>query len=221
MRSNDRPIARVAVYCRVSTASQDNSNQVHDCREYARARGWTITAEYIDDATSGAKTSRPQLDRMMRDARARRFDGVLVAKLDRLGRSISHLIAVVEEWSAIGIALVSINEGLDLSSPAGRLQIHLLSAFAQFERERIRERVISGIAKARRAGTRLGRKPARITDAMLDQTAGLSTRAAAKVLGLSKDQIARARLSRNPPISTPAIALENPEAATPDRPSRN
>jgi len=102
----------------------------------------------------GANDRRPGLDDLVRDARRRKFDAVVVWKLDRLGRSLRHLVLLMEELQQLGVALVSLGEGLDLSTAAGRLQAGLLAAVAQFERERIRKRVVSGLQRAKAQGNR-------------------------------------------------------------------
>lgn len=181
---------RVALYARVSTGEQTAENQLLELRRYAEARGWTVAHEYVDHAVSGLKTSRPALDEMMRAARRRQVDLVLVWRLDRLGRSLQHLIELMEELTGLSVSFASMSEGIDLSTSAGRLQMNLLGAFAQFERERIRERIHLGLDRARKQGKRLGRRPR-------NQAAGeaLTVRQAAGLWGCSKSQAAR-RLSR-------------------------
>lgn len=148
---------RIALYARVSTFDQNPENQIAELRRYAAAREWTITREYIDQGVSGAKERRPALDELIRDAKRRRFDAVLCWRLDRLGRNLKHLIGLLDEWQALGIAFVSLAEGIDATTPAGKLQMHILGAIAEFERGRIVERVRAGIARARSAGRRIGR----------------------------------------------------------------
>ena len=166
-------MTRAAVYVRVSTREQTCDNQLLELRRYCEARGWTAT-EYIDEAVSGTKERRPALDRLMTDARRRRCDILVVWRLDRLGRNLKHLITMLEELTALGVAFTSLNEGIDTTTPAGRLQLHLLAAIAQFERERIKERIQAGLARARRQGQRLGRRRQRIAPAALQRVAGLS-----------------------------------------------
>jgi putative DNA-invertase from lambdoid prophage Rac len=181
-----------ALYVRVSTLDQNLDNQLDDLRKYVAQRGWGAPIEYADKA-SGAKDSRPALDALLKAARRREFDVVIVWRLDRLGRSLKHLLDVLHELTALGVAFVSLNEGIDATTPSGRLQLHLLGAFAEFERARIQERVRAGLARARRQGKRLGRPPRRITARELEMTHGLSTRAAARELGVSSSQLHRAR----------------------------
>src|SRR6266568_3951265 len=145
-----------AIYARVSTLDQEPENQLAELRRYVAARGWTA-AEHVDRGVSGAKDKRPALDRLLMDARRRRFDVVVVWRLDRLGRNLRHLITLLEELQALGIAFVSLNEGIDATTPAGKLQMHILGAIAEFERERIRERVLAGLQRAKAQGTQLGR----------------------------------------------------------------
>lgn len=113
--------------------------------------------------------------------------------MDRLGRSLKHLLDVLHQLAALGPAFVSLNEGIDETTPSGRLQMHLLGAFAEFERARIQERVRAGLARARRQGKRLGRPPRRITARELASVVGLSTRAAALELRVSSSHVHRAR----------------------------
>jgi DNA invertase Pin-like site-specific DNA recombinase len=112
--------------------------------------------EYADQI-SGTADRRPGLDALMKDARRRKFDTVVVWALDRAGRSLPHLVTLIDELQSLGIAFVSLREGLDLSTAAGKLQLHILAALASFERERLRERTIAGLQRARSNGKRLGR----------------------------------------------------------------
>ena len=150
---------RVALYARVSTTDQDCSMQLAALRDYCQTRGWEIAGEYIDAGLSGAKVRRPEFDRLMNDARVRKFDTVAVWKLDRWGRSLAHLVQTTQELHALGVRFVATTQGLDTdqSNPAATLLLHLMAAFAQFEREMIRERVCAGLARARKHGTRSGK----------------------------------------------------------------
>jgi DNA invertase Pin-like site-specific DNA recombinase len=149
--------ARVALYGRVSTLQkQDPELQMRELWEYAARRGWEIADEYID-RVSGSKDSRPGLNRLMADAGARKFDAVLVWKLDRFGRSLRHLVNALAELEALGVAFVSLRDNLDLSTPAGRMLFHMIGAMAEFERSLIQERVRAGLRHARSKGKRLGR----------------------------------------------------------------
>jgi DNA invertase Pin-like site-specific DNA recombinase len=158
-------ITNVALYARVSTLNghQDPEMQLAELREYAQRRGWTITEEYVDRGVSGCKDSRPALNRLMADAHRRRFDAVLVWKIDRWGRSLKHLVTSLADLDAFNVAFVSLRDNLDLSTPSGRLMMQLLGAMAEFERALIQERVKAGLAHARAKGVRLGR-PRRTLD---------------------------------------------------------
>src|SRR5262249_38629887 len=130
----------------------------------------------------------PALDAMLKDAKRRRFDVVVCWRLDRLGRNLKHLISLLDELQALGIAFVSLAEGIDATTPAGKLQMHILGAIAEFERERLRERVLAGLARAKAQGKRLGRPRTRPT---VIEAPGGTVRAAAKVWGVSKTTAAK------------------------------
>jgi DNA invertase Pin-like site-specific DNA recombinase len=151
-----RAVTRCAIYARVSTFEEEPENQLAELRQYTVARGWTFV-EYVDRGVSGSKDRRPALDQLVADAKRRKFEVLLCWRLDRLGRNLRHLVVLLEELRAVGVAFVSLNEGIDATTPAGKLQLHVLAALAEFERERIRERVHAGLARARAQGTRLGR----------------------------------------------------------------
>jgi DNA invertase Pin-like site-specific DNA recombinase len=178
---------RAAIYARVSTFDQEPENQLVEIRRYVAARGWTAV-EYVDRGVSGAKDRRPELDHLLIDARRRRFDVLVVWRLDRLGRNLRHLITLLEELQVLGIAFVSLNEGIDATTPAGKLQMHILGAIAEFERARIAERVKAGLQRAKAQGKRLGRP--RKVPAMVVIPGG-SVREAALAWGVSKSTAAR------------------------------
>ena len=175
---------RAALYARVSTLDQEPENQLAELRRYVEARGWTAT-EYIDKGVSGAKDRRPALDTLITDAKRRKFDVVVCWRLDRLGRHLRHLILLIDELQALGVAFVSLAEGIDATTPAGRLQLHVLGAIAEFERARIAERVQAGLARARRQGKKLGRPEHIVPQSVLAPVRGLSVRQAARRLGVS------------------------------------
>ncbi len=156
---------RVAIYARVSTVNghQDPETQLFALRELCQQRGWTIIEEYVDRGVSGAKESRPSLNRLMADAKRRRFDVVLVWKLDRFGRSLRHLVNSLGEFEALGIAFVSMTDSLDMTTPQGRLMFGIISSMTEFERELIRERVKAGMRRAKAKGSKIGR-PSPILD---------------------------------------------------------
>jgi DNA invertase Pin-like site-specific DNA recombinase len=145
-----------ALYVRTSTVDQHGKAQLHTLRKVARARGLR-GKEYVDLGHSGAKASRPGLDLLRQDARRGEVSLVLVTALDRLGRSLTDLLHLLEELRAAGCVVVSLREGVDLGTPAGRLQVQLLGAIAEFERALAVERVHAGLAAARARGQVLGR----------------------------------------------------------------
>lgn len=175
---------RAAIYARVSTFDQEPENQLQELRRYVEARGWLAT-EYVDRGVSGAKDSRPALDRLVMDARRRKFDTLIVWRLDRLGRNLKHLITLLEELQAMGVTFVSLREGIDATTPAGKLQMHILGAIAEFERARIAERVKAGLARAKAQGKRLGRPRLVVPEDRLRPLRGMSVRRAAAALGVS------------------------------------
>src|SRR5207249_5307984 len=120
-------------------------------------RAWSVVGEYVDIGISGSKEKRPELDRLIVDARRRHFDKILVWKLDRFGRSLRHLVNAMAEFETLGIDFVSLRDNLDLSTPSGRLMFQIIGAMAEFERALIRERVQAGLANAKKKGKKLGR----------------------------------------------------------------
>ena len=181
---------RAALYARVSTFDQEPENQLAELRKYVQARGWSAH-EYTDKGVSGAKDKRPALDALIRDAKRRRFDVLVCWRLDRLGRSLKHLVTLLDELQVLGIAFVSLAEGIDATTPAGKLQMHILAAIAEFERERIRERVMAGLQRARGQGRKLGRPRRALPRDQLAQVRGLPTREAARRLGVPRSTLQR------------------------------
>jgi DNA invertase Pin-like site-specific DNA recombinase len=153
----------VALYYRVSTDEQSVEPQQQELRTHAQNRGWTVAAEFTD-VISGSKASRASLDLMMTRVRQKHFDAVMVVKMDRLARSLSHFAQIVAEFDKYGVALVCPGQGIDTSksNPAGRLQMHVLAAVAEFERSLIVERTKAGLAAARARGVKLGKPSKRL-----------------------------------------------------------
>lgn len=205
---------KVGTYSRVSTPEQSPEMQLAESRDYCRRRGWEIVGEYVDHGISGARERRPQLDRLMSDAHQRRFDAVLVWKLDRFARSLKHLVNALAEFEALGIAFVSLRDNLDLSTPTGRLMFQIIGAMAEFERALIRERVKAGILHARARGKHIGR-PKALVDAQAVtklRTEGKSLRAIAAMLGIP---VARVRRVLQAPVSkSPGGILAQASVAT-------
>ena len=150
---------RAAIYTRVSTIHQTTENQHHELRRVASARGWDIVETFTDEGISGAKgrSDRPALVALLKAAVRRQFDLVAVWSIDRLGRSLQHLVETVNELHAVGVDLYVHQQAIDTSSPAGKLAFSVFGALAEYERELIRERVKAGLERAKRNGTKLGR----------------------------------------------------------------
>jgi DNA invertase Pin-like site-specific DNA recombinase len=189
---------RVALYARVSTLNgQHPEMQLAELREHAARRGWEIAAEYVDEGVSGSKESRPALNRLMTDAHRRRFDSVLVWKIDRFGRSLKHLVTALADLDAYGVAFISLRDNLDLSTPTGRLMFAVIGAMAEFELSLTKERVRCGLKNARANGKQLGR-PRRVVDGnriLAMKAEGASLRDIAAVLGVGYGTI-RTRLQQ-------------------------
>jgi len=154
---------RIGIYARVSTKDQSCELQLRDLRTYCAARGLDLVREYVDVGQSGAKDSRPELNKLMGDARKRQFDAIVVWRFDRFARSTKHLLLALEEFRSLGIQFISYQENIDTSSPLGQALFTIVSAVAQLERDLIRERVSAGIRNARENGKMLGR-PMRAVD---------------------------------------------------------
>ncbi len=186
---------RAALYARVSTTGhgQDVGLQLDELRLVAKQRGWTV-AEYVDEGVSGSKDSRPALDQMMADAREGRLDVVTIWKLDRLARSVRHLLEVSDSLNAWGVGLVSVRDAhIDTTTPSGRFTLQILGAVAELEKGLIRERVVAGVRRAQAAGKHCGRPKVELdlrpALAMLGQGHGLKT--TAKALGVSRATLRR------------------------------
>jgi DNA invertase Pin-like site-specific DNA recombinase len=181
-------ITRVALYARVSTSNghQDPEMQLRELREYAERRGWQVAGEYTDHGVSGSKESRPELNRLVVDAHRRRFDAILVWKIDRFGRSLKHLVNALADLGAYGVAFISLRDNLDLSTPSGRLMFQIIGAMAEFERALIQERVKAGLRNAQAKEKQLGR-PCRVVDASRVaalRASGASWRAISREMGI-------------------------------------
>jgi len=184
---------RVGLYCRVSTTGQTAENQLLALRSFAAARGWAVT-EFVDHGVSGAKEKRPALDALHAAVRARQLDVVACVKLDRLARSVHHLVAMVREFEALGVDLVVLDQAIDTTTPAGRLLFHVLAAISEFERDLIRDRVLAGLKRAKAQGVRLGR-PRAVVDVLRARAMladGKSLRQVAKALHVALATLARA-----------------------------
>jgi DNA invertase Pin-like site-specific DNA recombinase len=186
---------RVALYARVSTLNgQHPEMQLSELREYAARRGWKIVGEYVDEGVSGSKESRPQLNRLMADARRRRLDAVLCWKIDRFGRSLKHLVNALADLDAYGVAFISLKDNLDLSTPSGRLMFQIIGAMAEFERALCQERVRAGLKNARANGKTLGRPRAMVDAAQIAslRASGASWQRIADQMGIGVGTACRA-----------------------------
>src|SRR5580658_3985806 len=192
---------RAAVYARVSTSNNGQSPemQLRDFSEYCDRRGWALAGEYVDVGISGTKEKRPELDRLMADAHRRKFDVAVVWSFDRMARSVSHLLRVLETFNSLGIAFVSLREQIDTSTPAGKMIFTVLGAVAELERSLIAERVKAGLRNARAKGKRLGRPKKSLDVARIAvlRKSGLGWRAIAKELGVGVGTLYRACQGRS------------------------
>lgn len=158
---------KVCLYCRVSTIHQTSENQLRELRAVARRMGYEIVSEFIDNGISGAKSrkDRPALDEMMKLATQRKFDMVMCWSIDRLGRSLQHLVETLNDLQAMKIDLYFMQQGMDTTTPSGRMIFSVFGAIGEFERNLIRERVIAGQQRAKASGTHIGR-PTKMNDGM-------------------------------------------------------
>jgi DNA invertase Pin-like site-specific DNA recombinase len=183
----------VAIYARVSTLNhgQDVTVQTRELEQFARARGWQIVGSYLDAGISGAKDTRPELNRLMADAHKRRFDVVVVWKFDRFARSVSHLLRALDTFRVLGIEFVSLSESLDTATPAGRMVFTVLGAVAELERSLIAERVRAGLRNARAKGKKLGRPRIAVDAARIGRlrAQGRTVRDIASELGYSRSLV--------------------------------
>jgi DNA invertase Pin-like site-specific DNA recombinase len=158
---------RVAIYARVSTQQQTVENQFRELREVAHRQGWQIVAELSDSGISGAKgrDQRPAFDELLKRATRREFDLIMVWAIDRLGRSIQHLVGFMNEIQSMGVDLYIHQQAIDTTTASGRMVFGIFSALGEYERELIRERIIAGQRRARAQGVRIGR-PSQLNDAV-------------------------------------------------------
>jgi len=204
-------VKRAAIYARVSTNNaQDPEVQLAEIREFCMRREWTTVKEYVDKGISGAKERRPALDNLLADCRRRAVDCVVVYRYDRFARSLRQLVNALEEFRALGIDFVSLHEGVDTSTPNGRLVFGIFASIAEFERELIRDRVKSGLALAKSRGKCLGRPRVNVDRLRIAtlRNEGRSWAEICDVLGISKGTAQRAVLSL--PKNLPGIAPANP-----------
>jgi DNA invertase Pin-like site-specific DNA recombinase len=202
---------RAALYLRVSRDSQTTENQRLDLVKAAEASEWEIVDVYRDHGISGAKgrDQRPELDRLVKDATARRFDVVMAWSLDRLGRSVDHLVSLLKELEALRLDLYLHKERIDTTTPMGRMLFHICGAFAEFERAAIRERVLAGLARARKEGKRLGRPVERDKHrrkVLAERAKGKGIRKIATELGIGVGTVKRLLAAAKAATPTPHVA---------------
>lgn len=184
---------KVAIYVRVSTESQTVENQEREILAHCQRQGWTVYKVYRDEGYSGAVAVRPALTEMLTDARLGRFNLLAVWKIDRLARSISHLLEVLTELKGLGIGFVSLTEAINTETAQGRMLCSFLAAIAEFERELVVERVKSGMARASAAGVRIGRPRAGfdVNEAIRLKQDGQSWSQVSKAVGASSATVRR------------------------------
>jgi DNA invertase Pin-like site-specific DNA recombinase len=187
---------RVALYGRISTLThgQDPEMQLRELRQYAKASGWTIADKYVDRRISGSVESRPELNRLMADARKRKVDMVAVWRFDRFARSTRHLLASLDEFRSLGIQIVSYSENIDTTTPIGAAVFTIVAAVATLERDLIAERVRAGLRNARAKGVRLGRPRVNVDVPRIAalRAQGLSWASIAATLGIGEGTVRRA-----------------------------
>jgi putative DNA-invertase from lambdoid prophage Rac len=196
-----------AAYVRVSTKDQHTDSQLRELKRHCQQRGWK-KVEFFMDKISGAKTTRPELERMVKEFRSGRVERVVAYKLDRMGRSVTHLCLLVDELTRLGIPLICTSQGIDTTegNPCGKFQLDVLKAVCEFERNLIRDRVNIGLAAARARGVKLGRRPSlhkRAAEVLALKKRGLGLRATARKLKMpvsSVHSILHAKPQRRRPL---------------------
>jgi DNA invertase Pin-like site-specific DNA recombinase len=179
---------KCAIYLRVSTKNQDTDNQLLPLKEFANRCGYEVVEIYEDKGISGAKNSRPSLDKMMMDARRRKFSMILSWSIDRVGRNMSHLCGFVDEMNQLGVNLYFHQSAIDTSTSVGKMFFQIIGSIAEFEREMIRERVIAGLDKCRQKGIKLGR-PSQMNEGLINairilKDKGVGVRETCRQLGI-------------------------------------
>ncbi|MGA8542971.1 MAG: recombinase family protein [Thermoplasmata archaeon] len=198
---------RVAIYARVSTKDQSTEVQVTQLMAYCQARGWTDVAIFRDDGISGVRDNRPELDKFRQGVMAGEFSAIVVSKMDRLGRSLGMILRLWDEADAAGVRVIVIDQGIDTSTPTGRLQRNMLAALAEFERELILERTRAGVARARALGKKFG-APRRIPESVAREARtrrerGESLRMISQRMNLKLGGV-RSVLKRDPMVTGPS-----------------
>jgi DNA invertase Pin-like site-specific DNA recombinase len=204
---------RAAFYVRVSTPEQNPQSQLLQLREYAQRRGLTVAQEheYVDHGIGGTKARRPALDRMLEDARRRRFDVLLVWSCDRLARSTKHFLQCLDELDSCDIQFVSLREAFDTSGALGRAFLGIVAVLGEMERALLIERVRSGMARARAEGRQIGRARLDVDrdQVVQDRRSGMSLTKVAKKHNISRASVCRLmkEANENPVLALPAVEL--------------
>jgi DNA invertase Pin-like site-specific DNA recombinase len=204
---------RAALYCRVSTGDQNLETQLLDLREFAKQRGFEVVGEF-SDVISGSKAKRPGLDRLITDARRRRFDVVLVAAFDRMARSVKHFLEVLDELNRLGVEFISLRENIDTGGALGRALLTIIAAIAELERSLIVERVKAGMRRAKLEGRRIGRTPLNIDrrQVLEDRRSGMSLTKVAQRHHISRASVCR--LMREAGATPTRMITQVPQTST-------
>lgn len=209
---------RAALYCRVSTVDQHPETQLGELRQFAANKGFQVVGEYIDHGYCGVRARRPELDRMMDDARRHRFDVLLVWSCDRLARSTKHLLQTIDELNGMGVQFLSQREAIDTEGPLGRAILVIVSAMAELERCIIIERVRAGMRRARLEGRQIGRARLDVNreQVIRDRRSGMSLTQVAKKHGISRASVCRLvkESSASPDATAPALVGNVSEQAS-------
>ena len=195
---------RTALSARCSTTEQSVEPQLDTLRSYTTARGLEVVEEYVDHGVSGSKDRRPPLDEMLAKAKRRSFDAIAVVNLDRLARSTRQLTSLAAELEALGVDLIVTDQGIDTTTPAGRLLFNVLASIGEFELDLIRERTRAGLQAARKRGQRLGRPRVHVplAEARRLLERGCSISSVARKLSVARSTLKR-ELSKNPAAEAP------------------
>jgi len=191
---------RAVIYARVSTGEQTTENQVLELKKVAERNGWDIEAIY-EDTISGAKSKRPELDKLLKGVIRKDFDVVMVWDVSRLGRSLKHLVELLEDFNTKGVNLYFHQQGIDTTTPSGKMMFQMCGVFAEFERSILQERVKAGLERARAQGKTLGRPkvpPIKVRKIKELREQGLSYRAIAKRTGVSHGKVHQLSASLHP-----------------------
>ena len=184
---------KVAIYCRVSTKDQNVQMQLHICRKHCETQGYKVFNEYVDIGESGSKSSRPAFDEMLKYIRRYRFNGICVYKMDRIGRSLAHLVSLFEEFKKKKISFISVTQNIDSTTPEGNMFMQMMMVLSEYERAMTIDRVKSGQSRARREGKIIGRPKTQINEyeVLRLRNDGMSFRTVANKLNCSLGAIQR------------------------------